>query len=104
MAAIKDCIQNHKNSIKTFADIEVIFPKNLMSERFGAIGRIVYPAPPKEYSTDPASVNGIPYYIHKAKNGWRKHKKKFRDHFNSTKIFTPQDRQILETGLQNSGL
>lgn len=104
MTAIKDCIQNHKSSIKTFADIEAMFPKNLMSERFGAIGRIVYPAPPKEYSTDSASVNGIPYHIHKAKDGWKDHAEKFRGYFNHSNKFTPIDRQILEEGLQNSRL
>ena len=104
MKAIKTCIENHKNSISSFADIEAIFPRELMSVRSGAIGRIFYPAPPTKYPTESSSINGISYYIHKKKDGWRKHAKKFRKHFNATMIFTPQDCQILENGLQNSGL
>ena len=104
MEAIKTCIQNHKSSINSFADIETMFSKELMSVKPDAIGRIVYSTPPKEYSTDPASVNGIPYYIHKTKDGWEDHAEEFRDYFNHSGKFTPQDRQILENGLRDSGL
>lgn len=104
MEAIKTCIQNHKSSISSFADIETMFPQELMSVKPDAIGRIVYSAPPEKYSTDYASVNSIPYYIHKDKKGWKDHAEKFRLHFNNSKIFTTEDRQKLETGLQDSGL
>lgn len=97
MKAIKKVVSNHSQSIHSVNDIKDMFPKDLMSTPRGT-GQIIYDQHDIiKYPTCKASVNGIDYEIHLAKQGWQDHKKEIEDHIrqNPHNIFTAAEQNDL---------
>lgn len=106
MKAIKKVVSNHSQSIHSVNDIKDMFPKHLMSTPRGT-GQIIYdPHDIIKYRTCKASVNGIDYEIHLAKQGWQGHKEPIEEHIrqNPHNIFTAAEQHDLLTAIIKSGI